>query len=351
MRLALAGDIALHGLISSDTASNSERFRWIGTELSGCDGLIANLEAPVEAEERNSGKKAHLYADASVTEVLLKRLNVVCVSLANNHILDCGRSGLANTIEILDRLGIYHTGAGLTPEQAAPVIFPIAGKKIAFAAWNHDTTNPATGQYPDLYLSVFELSKAAAEIRYLRRKADIVIASIHWGTDYSFFHEKWQTDAASGLAAAGADIIMGHHSHTLQPFETIGSTVVFYGLGSLVFGDFMRHGRMYALFRRTKHSAVFMIDENCTVSGALPTHELKGNRIVKGRKDIFRRNDRLLQMSRIRHRSRAATAVIKFYERVLSRIWEYFFGYYMNPLKRLIQVRNIRKGFRLFRQV
>lgn len=351
MNLALAGDIAFHGLISSDTASNGERFRWLEGELSGCNGLIANLEAPVEAEERNSGKKAHLFTDPAVTEELLKRLNVVCVSLANNHILDCGSSGLENTIALLDRLGIYHSGAGLTPEQAAPVIFPLAGKKVAFAAWNHDSTNPATGQYPDLYLSVFERGKAEAEIRNLRRKADIVIASIHWGTDYSFFHEKWQTDAAAGLAAAGADIIMGHHSHTLQPFETIGSTVVFYGLGSLVFGDFVRNGIMYALYRRTKHSAVFMIDENCRISGVLSTYELKGNRIVKGGKDIFKRNDRLLHMSRVRERSRAAAAVIKFYERVLSRIWEYFFGYYMNPLKRLIQVRNIRKGFRLFRQV
>lgn len=350
MRLALAGDIAFHGLISSDSASNGERFRWLEGELSGCNGLIANLEAPVQSDERNSRKNAHLFTNASVTEELLKRLNVVCVSLANNHILDCGREGLANTIELLDRLGIYHAGAGLTPEQAAPVIFPIAGKKTAFAAWNHDSTNPARGQYPDLYLNVFERGSAEAEIRDLRLKADIVIASIHWGTDYSFFHEKWQTEAAAGLAAAGADIIMGHHSHTLQPLETIGSTTVFYGLGSLVFGDFMRNGRMYGLYRRTKRSAVFMIDENCRISGALATHELKGNRIVEGKENIMRRNDRLLRISRIRERSRAAAAAIKFYERVLSRIWEYFFGYYMNPLKRLVQAGNIRKVARLFRQ-
>ena len=351
MRLALAGDIALHGLISSDTASNAERFRWLEGELSGCDGLIANLEAPVEAGERNSGKKAHLFAGASVTEELLKRLNVTCVSLANNHILDCGSGGLENTIALLDRLGIYHSGAGLTADQAAPVIFPLAGKKIAFAAWNHDSTNPAHDRYPALFLNIFNRTEAEAEIRKLRQKADIVIASIHWGTDYSFFHESWQREAAEGLAAAGADIIMGHHSHTLQPFETIGSAAVFYGLGSLVFGDFMRHGSMYALYRRTKHSAVFMIDESCRVSGAISTHELKGNRIVNGGRDIFRRNDRLLHMSRIRERNRTAAAVIRFQERVLSRIWEYFFGYYMNPLKRLIQVGNIRKGFRLFRQV
>mgnify|MGYP000922265066 CR=1 FL=1 len=91
MRLALAGDIAFSGLISSSSEANGERFRWLEDILSGCDGLIANLEAPVKADEKNSSKKAFLYADHEVTSDLLRRLNVICVSLANNQILDCGR--------------------------------------------------------------------------------------------------------------------------------------------------------------------------------------------------------------------------------------------------------------------
>lgn len=349
MKLAISGDIAFHGLISSDTALNGERYRWLAEELAKCDGLVANLEAPVSAEERNSGKNAFLYADRKVTAGLLKKLNVVCVSLANNHILDCGREGLENTLRLLDSLGICHAGAGLTREQASPVVFTLAGKRIAFAAWNHDSTNPARDSYPDIFLNVFDPAVAEEEIRTLRCKADIVIASIHWGSDYSFFHEKWQREAAEGLAAAGADIIMGHHSHTLQSFETIGSTAVFYGLGSLVFGDFMRNGRMYALYRRTKHSAVFHLDENCRITGALSTRELKGNRIVKSGRNIIRRNECLLRLCRIRGRNRAAAAILRFHERVVTRVWEYFFGYYMNPVKRLFQIGNIGKVSRLFR--
>jgi len=128
MRLALAGDIAFSGLISTSREANGERFGWLEEMLSGCDGLIANLEAPVAADERNSAKKAFLYADPEVTIELLRRLNVKCVSLANNHILDCGRDGLANTIRLLDNAGIYHSGAGLTPGQSAPVIFTVAGR-------------------------------------------------------------------------------------------------------------------------------------------------------------------------------------------------------------------------------
>ena len=349
MRLALAGDIAFSGLISTSREANGERFGWLEEMLSGCDGLIANLEAPVAADERNSAKKAFLYADPEVTIELLRRLNVKCVSLANNHILDCGSDGLANTIRLLDNAGIYHSGAGLTPGQSAPVIFTVAGKRLAFAAYNHSSTNPGSDMYPDLFLNQFDTDQVARDVKDMKEKADIVIASIHWGTDYSFFHEPWQRKAAEQIAEAGADIIMGHHSHTLQAFETIGSTLVFYGLGSLAFGDFERNGRMYALYRRTKHSAVFITDESCRLTEAVATHERKGNCIVPGRKDIIRRNERLLRLNRFRDNNNAVSAILRFHERVISRIWEYFFGYYMNPLSRLFQFGNLRKAARLFR--
>ena len=350
MRLAIAGDMAFCGLISTSSEANHERFRWLEETLSGCDGLIANLEAPVASDERNRAKKVFLHADPIVTRDLLRRLNVKCVSLANNHILDCGRQGLANTIRLLDSAGICHSGAGLTPEQAAPVIFPLAGKSIAFAAYNHGSTNPGGEAYPDLFLNTFDPDQVATEVRSLKEEADIVIASIHWGTDYSFFHEPWQRETAAIIAEAGADIIMGHHSHTLQAFETLGSSQVFYGLGSLVFGDFEKNGRMYALYRRTKHSAVFFTDANCRLLEAVATHELKGNYIVAGRKDIMKRNERLLRLNRIRAKNSSLSSMLRFHEKVLSRIHEYFFGYYMNPLIRLFQFRNFRKAVRLLRQ-
>ncbi len=349
MKLALAGDIALSGLVSSDPDSNGRRFGWLEDHLAQSDGLIANLEAPVVSDERNPGKKAFLAADPGVTQDLLGRLNVVCVSLANNHILDCGREGLENTIRLLDDAGIYHSGAGISPEQAAPVIFTLAGKRVAFAAYTDRSTHPAKENYPDLFLNIFDPDRVSDEVKSLRSQADMVIISIHWGTDYSFFHEPWQRDAARKIAEAGADIIMGHHSHTLQPFERFGSTMVFYGLGGLIFGDFEKRGKMYALFRRTKRSAVFMVDDRCVISEIISTHEKKGNFIVDGRRDIRKRNRRLQWLSSIRERSRVAASVISFHEKVLSRVYEYFFGYYMNPFRRLFQFRNISKAGKLFR--
>ncbi len=349
MNLAIAGDIALHGLISSDPDNNSRRFAWLGSELDKFSGLIANLEAPVISAERNTSKKAHLFADPMVTRGILQKLNIVCVSLANNHILDCGREGLMNTIRLLDEEGIRHSGAGFTVEQAGPVIFQHNGQQIAFVAYVHPSTHPASEAYSDIILSIFDPEKAAGDISFLRARADIVIVSIHWGTDYSFFHETWQSIAARELIDAGADLIMGHHSHTLQAFESYRSGKIFYGLGSLTFGDFRKNGRSYALFRKTKNSAVFVMDENCDIKEVIPTHELKGNFIVRGNKNVRARNRRLTVINGLRHQSKIAGSVIRFYENVLYRIYEYFFGYYMDPFERLLQVGNIKKITRLFR--
>lgn len=348
MNFALAGDIALNGLISTDPGNNSQRFAWLASVADRTDGLIANLETPVVSQERNGIKKAHLFSDAGVTREILKMLNVVCVSLANNHILDCGREGLENTVKLLDELGIYHSGAGLTEAQAAPVIFQLAGLRVAFAAYVHPSTNPKADSYTDIFLNIFDPVAAAREISTLRPQADIVIVSIHWGNDYSFYHEEWQSDAARAMADAGADLIMGHHSHTLQAYEPYRSSHLFYGLGSLTFGDFTRNGRNYALFRKTKNAAVFILDENCGIKDAIPTHEEKGNFIVRGKRDIAARNRRLTVRNGLRRKNLIVRAVLKFHENVIYRIYEYFFGYYMNPAERLFQVGNIRKIRRLF---
>ncbi|MBE0680227.1 MAG: CapA family protein [Bacteroidales bacterium] len=349
MNVALAGDIALNGLISSDSGTSSMRYGWLAGELGKLAGVIANLETPVVSAERNEGRSAWLFADPAVTLDVLKRLNIICVSLANNHILDCGREGLANTVRLLDEAGIHHAGAGLTPEQAGPALFQTGGRKVAFAAWVHPSTHPAADRYGDIFLNIFDVPEASAQIRSLREEADIVIVSIHWGTDYSFWHEEWQSETARQLIDAGADIIMGHHSHTLQAYERYGHGLIFYGLGSLTFGDFVRNGRQYALFRKTKKTAVFVLGKTGEIKGTISTREKKGNFIVRGRMNVKARNRRLTAINRLRQRSRLARHLLRFQENVLYRIYEYFFGYYMNPAARLVQFGNLRKIKRLLR--
>lgn len=349
MNFILAGDIALHGLISAEPYLNGNRFGWLESELSRYSGTIANLEVPVRGEEKNSAKQAHLFSDPVVTKEILKRLNIVCVSLANNHILDCGREGLRNTIALLDEAGIHHTGAGFNNEDVKPVVFSLEGVRIGFAAYADQSTHPGTEAFNDLYFNTFDFSGVIDDLNTVRGKVDICIISLHWGKDYSFYPEEWQVNAARQLADAGANIIMGHHSHTLQTFETYGSGQIFYGLGSLTFGDFIKNGQTYAIFRKTKNSAIIVLDDKCELIDAIPTHELKGNTVIRGKVKVLKRNRRLLTISRIRSKNKLINHLVRFNEDVLYRVYEYFFGYYMNPFRRLLQAGNIRKIKRLFR--
>ena len=349
MNFALTGDIALHGLISSEPGLNVERFSWIESRLGKYSGVFANLEVPVSGRERNSSKKTFLFSDPGITSDILKRLNIICVSLANNHIFDCGREGLRNTIALLDEAGIHHTGAGFNNEHVKPVVFSLEGVRIGFAAYADPATHPGTEAFNDLYFNTFDITRVLYDLNAVRDKVDICIISLHWGKDYSFYPEEWQVNVARQLADAGANIIMGHHSHTLQAFETYGSGQIFYGLGSLTFGDFIKNGQKYALFRKTKNSAIIVLDDKCELIDAIPTHELKGNTVIRGRIKILKRNRRLLTINRIRRKNKLINYLVHFNEDVLYRIYEYFFGYYMNPLRRLLQAGNIRKIKRLFR--
>lgn len=351
MNFALVGDIALNGLISSQSHNNRIRYHWIANELSKYSGVFANLEAPVFSDERNVKKNYFLFSDEEVTRDILKRLNVICVSLANNHIFDCGMGGVINTIHLLDESGIYHTGAGFIEEHIKPVIFSLDGVKIGFTAYVDLSTNPLTESYNDLFINYFSEEKAIKDLKSLKGKVDIIICSIHWGIDYSFFPEQSQIKIARKLIEEGANIIMGHHSHTLQPFESYKTGQIFYGLGGVTFGDFYKNDSLYSLFRKTKDSAIFGLDQNYEIVKIISTFEKKGNIITPGRHNVLKRNKRLWTLFRIREHNMFFRKIFMFNEQILSRIYEYFFGYYMNPLHRLFQIGNVKKLGKLFREI
>ena len=180
----LVGDIAFSGLLSSDSHKNHKRFKNITNVFLKDELIFANLEVPVKVDSTvNENKNFIHYSLPEPTAELLQILHIGCVSLANNHIFDCKMPGLKATIEILDRLGIYHTGAGWLPEHCEPVI--IDGKvKIGFMAYVDKSTNPKTETFSELFINYFEKEKVLKDIKGIRNKVDKVICSIHWGNDY-----------------------------------------------------------------------------------------------------------------------------------------------------------------------
>lgn len=348
MPIVLIGDIAFNGIISELPERNARRFGLVIPLLREASLVYANLETPVKyGDEYTKEISGVRYANQEVVKDLLIRLHIGCVSLANNHIFDCKMPGLKATIEILDRLGIYHTGAGWLPEHCEPVI--IDGKvKIGFMAYVDKSTNPKTETFSELFINYFEKEKVLKDIKSIRNKVDKVICSIHWGNDYSFYPTSSQVSIAHELIDAGVDIIMGHHPHTLQPFEQYNGGVIFYSLGGLTFGDFQRNGKMYALYRKTKVGLIAKCDLETMNLNFCTTKELIGNYVIPNTVDYNKWSKRRWHLYKLKKNHVVIRKLINFNEKVLYRIYEYFFGYYQNPVKRLFQVSNIKKIKKLF---
>lgn len=349
MKIILLGDIAFTGILSTQPEKNQWRYKEVIPILNSAALVFANLEVPVKADESRNEYKNHIhYSLPEPIKNLLKLLNIECVSLANNHIYDCKMSGLKATIQILDELGVSHTGAGWLSEHVEPAIIGNNGYKIGFLAYVDKTTNPKTERFPELYINYLEIDTVLKDIGRLAENTDKVIVSIHWGTDYSYYPTPKQIRLAHLIIDAGADILMGHHSHTFQPYEKYKHGYIFYSLGGLTFGDYMKNGKLQSLFRKTKRSAVVFCDLLDMKLTFLPTKELKANIIQIDKRNYPEWSKMRWRFYKIKHSYSLMERLFEFQEKVLYRIYEYFFGYYQNPLKRLFMFSNYIKIKRLF---
>lgn len=184
-------------------------------ELFGSDDFtFVNLECaltdynvPAEKEYRFRGLPA--YAE------ILRLGSVEAVTLANNHSLDYGQTGLADTRRNLEALGI---AAGADKETF--LYTTQRGLRI--------------GVYTAYHIGKAEIQKAIASLR--DQGAQVVIAAFHMGTEGSYTPTNWQREVCRYAADCGADIVYNSHPHVLQPVEQRGESLIFYSMGNFCFG-------------------------------------------------------------------------------------------------------------------
>lgn len=205
--------------------------------ISGADLAICHLEPPLgPAHGPFSG-----YPTFSVPPQIVPALadtGFDTCSTASNHSLDQGAAGIARTLDDLDAAGIKHTGTARSPQEAArPNILDVHGIKVAqlsFAFGFNGRRLPAGESWLANQISVPRILAAAHRAR--RLGAQVVIVSLHWGTEYKHPATAQQISLAQQLLASkDIDLLIGHHVHVVQPFAraTNGKWVA-YGLGNLV---------------------------------------------------------------------------------------------------------------------
>jgi len=172
---------------------------------------------------------------------VLQGMGVDIVQLSNNHVYDYGKQALLDTFDTLDNAGIDYFGAGHNLEEAmAPVYYTLDDKVVAFVgasrAEKYKMTPQATETEPGI-LRCYDTELFLQTIAEADENADFVIAVVHWGTEYSYDLEEVQLTTGKEYLDAGADVIIGGHSHCLQGMEFYGGKPIIYSLGNYWFND------------------------------------------------------------------------------------------------------------------
>ncbi len=170
---------------------------------------------------------------------LYDELGTDIVDLANNHVYDYGEQAFLDTLETLKNAEIEYMGAGKNIEEASrPVYYIIEGKKIAYVAATRAEKNiltPEAGESSPGVLRCYDPEAFIEVIKEAKKNADIVIANLHWGAEYSHELEDVQPETAYRYIDAGADLIVGTHAHCLQGIEFYKGVPIVYNLGNFWF--------------------------------------------------------------------------------------------------------------------
>ena len=157
-------------------------------------------------------------------------------STASNHSLDGGVEGVVRTLDHLDRVGVAHTGTARHPREAATLnVVTVKGVRVAHLSYTFSFNGIPLPEGRPWMANLIDPAAIRAEARRARNAgAEIVIVSMHWGTEYQSAPDIGQLGLARELLAAPEiDLIIGHHAHVVQPLERLGGKWVAYGLGNL----------------------------------------------------------------------------------------------------------------------
>ena len=214
LTLVAVGDITLM------SKSRENPFRNIEHVLKGKDIVFGNLEVVLTSSGTPARKRTVLRTDPEKSRYLHKAgFNVM--NIANNHILDYGVNGYYSTTRALKKYGIHYIGVLDTDRY---LILEKKGIRIGFLGYSLTQVSARN-----------KIKYMIQDVSELKKLADIVIVSLHWGVEYSPYPSPAQQKLGRKLIECGADVILGHHPHVVQGLEKYRNGLVVYSLGNFQF--------------------------------------------------------------------------------------------------------------------
>jgi poly-gamma-glutamate synthesis protein (capsule biosynthesis protein) len=239
--IAFAGDVHFAGRTAKLLDDPSTAFGPIAKQFQSADLALVNLETAVTTGGSAEPKQYRFRTPGTAFDAL-RAAGIDAAVMANNHALDYGQAGLADTLAEAKKRDYPVVGIGHNADQAwAPWIATVRGTRIAFIAVSqlHELSDvwTATDQKPGEASAWVNLPRTIAAVKAARKQADVVIVYVHGGTEGQQCATPAQQTLAKQLSEAGADAYIETHAHLLLGAGWLGSTYVAYGLGNFLWWE------------------------------------------------------------------------------------------------------------------
>jgi len=247
--VAATGDLLLHSQVIRSAAAHGAvtgrafdfrpLFAAVKPLLAGADLALCHVEVPLTADHRDLSSYPVFNAPRELAEAVADAGYDGC-STASNHAVDRGLPGVLATLDALEQHGVRAAGTARTQQEADAVdLYQAGGVMVGHLSYTYGLNGfpvPASAPWS---VNLIDAERIVADAQRARDQgAEVVVASLHWGTEYQHEPTEQQRAIAARLAtAAELNLILGHHAHVVQPIERLGETVVVYGMGNFLSGQ------------------------------------------------------------------------------------------------------------------
>lgn len=260
INMTVTGDVLCHNTNywdaysqSTDTYDFSYSFEDIKKYFENSDICVGTLEANFAGKSAGYSNYPLFNAPEDMAKDL-KELGYDVMATANNHCLDKGFNGMVNTLAELDKAGIEHLGTYATEEDSKEyLIKDVNGIKIAFLDYTYGTNGIPLPEGKEFAINMIDKDKMKEDIENVKNEdIDLICVFMHWGQEYRLTPTDEQKELADFLFENGVDLILGSHTHCLEPMEkrtiqlddgTTKDGFLIYSLGNFMSGQNADHSR------------------------------------------------------------------------------------------------------------
>jgi hypothetical protein len=350
MKIAFLGDISLNDYYNKLYENNVNPFHEINNVLNRCDYVVGNLECGCRGNRISDKPLPTLSTDCNTLNFLTK-IPVNVVTLSNNHIGDNYEEGFINTITKLKELHIQYLGAGLTLNDSnKPLIINNSSYNIVLLNYYGKDFEKSVPPDCEIYLNTYDKSRIINEIKDLKVNNKHIVLLFHWGAkiEGGYFPAFYQFRDSQDFIDAGASLIIGHHSHTFQPYEKINNSFVFYSLGNFCFSDYLFNGRVSKVDNYRGYKSGIPIFEFSELSLSLNQivyfkNNIESIKIIRRQPFRYKINQIALPLLKLK----SVWLIYFYYLRRIDWIFKYFFrsGRSLSDIIKDLNPQRIKRGY------